>query len=128
MCRHRDTHLDDIDAAAVEARRVARAKRTRPLVGDLVRLPGGELRRITYWLPKSVQLTCPQIARGSFYLCRDGMADYSGPLDYPIPADRLHWTEGRALAEFWIFRHEEAKAHNGVSFDLDVPVWDYLPD
>lgn len=92
-----------------------------PQVGDFVLTDPASRRlaRIAYVHPDSIQ-----VARGgSFHLCRDGTASYSGGL---LPADRrplqlLPYDARPGL--FWIFHHNLAGAGRGVEFEADRRVW-----
>ena len=117
--------FDFRDAESLAERVAAWQSRNGPRVGDYVIMPDDELRRFTYdWsrFDGGIQTTCNGLS-GSFFISRNGYADYSGGLEGAIPHERLIDTGETRPGSFWFFHHEHAKAHNGVHVQIDCRVY-----
>ena len=117
-------HQKNLDLIA--ARLIARQNRTRPLVGDILRVEGGFLRFTREW-DKTFQTTCnprENAKSGGFHLTSDGLASYSGSLAAGVDKSLIVNTGETMPAEFWIFNNDYAAAHNGIYFMLDCKVFE----
>ncbi len=113
--------FDDRDCAILAKREAAWNSKPGPRVGDFVIMPDGALRRFTYNWGDGLQTTWGEEA-GSFYL-DNGFASYSGGLEPSIPNERIEDTGETRPGLFWFFHHDEARAHNGVSFTIACRVF-----
>lgn len=112
-------HLDPIDQELVALRIKAREKITKPLVGDFVLFPTGELERISHdW--DDVMQTAPS---GSIHLYRSGYGSFSGGLNPPIPVESLEQLAVSLPGEFWLFHHDRSGAGRAVYFDIPCRVF-----
>jgi len=104
-------HLDEIDTAILADReRLFRTKRA-PRVGDFIQRLDGKLARFSHKYTDGLQTS----EEGSWHLMESGNASFSGGLDPSIPNERIALVKTDAeLGRFWFFRHDIAKAHNGV--------------
>lgn len=93
-----------------------------PRVGDFVRFPTGELERISHRWPDGFQ-TSPTRS-GSYYLCSEGNASYSGGLNPSIPKESLLPIDELMDGQFWFFHHGCAGAHRGVYFSIPCRVYE----
>lgn len=108
------------DPDDAEDRRIISERLTRrdqlpgPRVGDFIVRLDGRLMRFSYDWGDSLQVS----DGGSFYLEREGFADFSGGLEPSIPKRRIKPAPDRypESGSFWIFHHDEHRAHNGVDF------------
>lgn len=121
------TTIDHIDAELV-AKRTAEYLKSRGVeLGHFVRMPDQSLRRITHCWGSGFQTTVggshPCFGDESFYMGSDGTVSFSGSLDSPIDKAKLSKSKDTHPGKFWMFSHNEAKAHNGVRFTVDCPVW-----
>lgn len=90
-----------------------------PRVGDYVRLDDGSLARIAKITDHYFQLGV-----GSFYLHgRDGCS-FSGTLYPPHPHRCLKATPGTKDGLIWFFSANEAKANNGVDYEIELRIFD----
>jgi hypothetical protein len=92
-----------------------------PRVGDWLDTPAGSYRIAHNW-GDSVQPTITKGDSGSFYL-GSGFLEYSGGLGRAIPSLRIIPTEEKRNAKIWFFSGDEARANNGVSFEISFRVF-----
>ena len=95
-----------------------------PLVGDYVKYPDGTYKRFSHAWDDGIQVTCYYGNGGSFFLCSNGKASYSGGLDPSIPYPKLKITEEIKEGLFWVFKDDVHMAFNGVHFNMDCKVWE----
>jgi hypothetical protein len=102
-----------------------------PQVGDWIDFADGVRRRVSYIWPvdcfsadpgRGVGVQTSEPERGRWYL-GDGYCSYSGALYAYVRADTLALTDERRTGDCWTFHHAQMRAHNGITFDLDWPVW-----
>lgn len=115
--------FDAKDNELLDEKVAARRQRLGPLVGDYVRMPNGELERFSYDWGRDIQTS----KGGSFFLHGCGTAEFSGGLNPAISKSLIKPTGETKPARFWFFHHNVVQAHNGVHFEVDVPVYDYNP-
>lgn len=115
--------FDAKDNEILDGKVAARRKLAGPLVGDYVRMPNGELERFSHDWGKDIQTS----KGGSFYLHKGGGAEFSGGLNPAIAKSLIKDTGETKPATFWFFHHNNVQAHNGVYFQVDVPVYEYDP-
>ena len=117
--------LDEIDSGILAARATLRNRFPGPRVGDFIRMRDGSLRRFTHDWGDGIQVTCTGkgLGGGRFYLDNHGRADYSGALDPAIPTAKIAPTSETMLGAFWFFRHNSARAHNGVDVEAVCRVY-----
>lgn len=96
-----------------------RQKTVKPLLGDFVLFPSGEIERICSNLDSEVQT----IDKGSFYLSPNGGGSYSGCLNPPIKTSSLALTENMRPGSFWFFSGGTWRAHKGVYFEVPVRIF-----
>jgi hypothetical protein len=118
--------LDTKDHSIVKAILSIRSSFTIPEVGDYILRLDGTLERFSYTWAEGIQTTNGKFG-ASFHLCSDGGASFSGGLLPAIPRDKIAPTDDSKEGAFWIFHHNEVKAHNGVHFTMPVKVWRELP-
>lgn len=94
-----------------------------PRVGDVVRLQDGTFRRFTHDWDDSIQTTTRSENDGSYYLCCDGLASYSGGLDPALKKENLKLEPDTMPLWFWFFSGGFAMAHNGVYFKLPCRIF-----
>ncbi len=99
-----------------------------PLCGDVVIFPGGERLRISYVWDADGGPRIQTSHGGSWYWSASGDMDFSGGLLVAIPGDTLTETGERAEVSAWIFHHDLASAHRGVSIVASVKVWKTTAD
>lgn len=97
----------------------------RPLVGDVVHWPNGQVRRISHDWEDSYQTSF--WTSGSFFATASGHASFSGGLQPPVLAEFLIQTEEIQQAGFWFFRHNRSGAGRGVQCQLPCRVWRLEP-
>lgn len=95
-----------------------RHEQKRALVGDPLIL-NGEQRRFAFRWSSGLQTA----KGGSFYLHTNGAASFSGSLYPPIPFDLIEATNETLLVPFWFFHQNDWRAHNGIDFRVECPVW-----
>lgn len=115
-------HLDDIDTEILRNRLAIWNTKRGPRVGDIVITPNGKWMRCAYDWGDTIQIS----NGGSYYLDR-GHVSMSGPLDPAVPKDRMLYLS-KADGQFWFFHHDEARAHNGVSFKAPCRVYKLADD
>lgn len=115
--------FDAKDNEILDGKVAARRKLAGPLVGDYVRMPNGDLERFSHDWGRDIQTT----SGGSFFLHHGGTAEFSGGLNPAVLKSRIKDTGETKPAWFWFFHHDVVQAHNGVHFQVDVPVYDYNP-
>ena len=98
--------------------------------GDFLKLPNGKYTRFTHDWGDSLQTGCLRIANesgncGSFYL-GSGSMSYSGSLDPAIDRSKLKLTDEIKLGRVWFFNNGEARAHNGIDFDVPLRVFELV--
>lgn len=113
--------MDEQDERIVQQRGKAMFTSLRPLVGDFLRFADGTFRRIAYVWCDGVQPTS-DVGGASFYLKELGGC-FSGGLDTLVPKHKLGLSEHTEMGRFWIFHHNDRKAHNGVDFMIPCKVW-----
>ena len=113
------TELDERDAAIFSERFHALQDVHGPRVGDFVRFADGRLERISHHWGDTVQTS----ESGSFYLGK-GYCSFSGGLNPGIPTSELEYRAEHKRGSVWFFHHDEWKAGNGVSADLDFRVYE----
>lgn len=110
---------DEKDLELLKARIAQRDRRNGPRIGDFVRLLDDTERRLTHDWGDDIQTTVgnahPCFGDVSFYLGKNGGADFSGSLDKAIPKSQLIDTGEIKSGGFWFFHHDYMTAHNGVS-------------
>jgi len=97
---------------------------TTPIEGQWIKGYDGKMTRFTHAWDDGIQTGGGQ---GSFYLCSNGKASYSGGLDSSVPYDLLEKTEERVKGQFWIFHKECSGAHRGVYYSHPCPVCSHSP-
>lgn len=113
--------FDATDRVQLDKLMIAREQIARPRVGDYVRFATGELERISHDWGDGLQ-TSPVWA-GSYYLCSNGNASFSGGLNPLIPFETLTITEKSESGDFWFFHHNIAGAGRGVWFSCPCRVY-----
>lgn len=121
------TQLDQQDTEIRNTREAAILARLDPKQGDFIRFADGSIKRIAHvWKdendnPLYIQ---PTLYRGdsSFYLGESYMS-FSGSLDTGIDACHFARTNETMPGNVWFFRHDYARAHNGVYTTIQCPVW-----
>lgn len=111
--------LDAIDQEIIRKCIIARDQIGEPRIGDYVRFPTGELERFSHDWGDGLQ-TSPS---GSFFMCNNGGASFSGGLNPCTPADKLEQTDANLPGTFWIFHHNVAGAGRGVYFKIPCRVY-----
>lgn len=109
-----DNALDDVDQQILKQRIAIRDRIIRPRVGDYVRFPSGELERFSHDWDDGLQ-TSPS---GSFFLCPNGQASFSGGLNPIMRADKLNLSGLALPGSFWFFHHDWPGAGRGVHFKI----------
>lgn len=99
------------------------AMEDRPTVGDWVRLPHGELRRISHDWDDAYQLTTGEKA-GSFHMFNDGVCSFSGSLHPKVKASHFASTQERINGSCWFFSNDWVGAHRGVYVEAPFRVWE----
>jgi len=89
-------------------------------VGDWIRGYDGKMTRFTHAWNDGIQTGG---GMGSFYLCSNGHASYSGGLDSSVPYDLIELTGEYKDGQFWIFHKEQSGAHRGVYYNHPCRVW-----
>lgn len=112
--------FDDKDQEILDRRMQNRNAFSRPLVGDYVIFPTGEVERFAHDWDTALQ-TAP---KGSFFLCENGKASFSGGLNPTIPIESLTLTEEMKDGVFWFFHHNYAGA--GRATYVTVPCRVYV--
>lgn len=122
--------LDPNDTLILRQRQVQRDFINGPIVGDFVRMLDGSTRRFTHEYDDALQTTVggthPCARDQSFFLHRNGYAEFSGSLDPSIAKSTLRRCSDRMPGRFWFFHHDEVRAHNGVHVMVDCAVWEQL--
>ena len=99
-----------------------------PRVGDWVIMPDGAELRFTHDWGDEIQTTCRHLRQdASFYFYGDCMS-FSGSLDPAIPKADLVDTGETRNGRTWFFHHNEARAYNGVHFEVPCRVFRYQPN
>jgi hypothetical protein len=112
-------NFDEKDEQIVEHRELQWNRINGPRVGDFVQMKDGTLRRFTWDWETALQTTCTEASGdASFYLLDGGLAGFSGSLSSSILKETLQDTGETKEGLFWIFHHNECKAHNGVRFKM----------
>ncbi|MEB0032890.1 hypothetical protein QN372_19250 [Undibacterium sp. RTI2.1] len=111
--------FDEKDELIKQAYFAARSQIVKPLVGDYILFPTGELERFSHEHENSLQ-TSPS---GSFYLGAAGLASFSGGLNPGTPLVAITRTGMKLPGTFWFFHHGESGAHRGVNFELSCRVF-----
>lgn len=116
---HRPTTTDPVDLALIERTRQERDALDGPRVGDFVQMLDGTRRRFSERWPGGMQTTCAgKLEADQSFFLSGSFADFSGSLDAVIPFGQLELTGEACEGRFWMFHHNEVRAHNGVSFTL----------
>lgn len=115
--------FDAKDQELLDIRVANRKKLPGPLVGDYVKMPNGDLERFSHDWGSDIQTT----KAGSFHLHHGGLAEFSGGLNPAISKQKITPTGETKEAWFWFFHHNDVRAHNGVHFKIEVPVYEYEP-
>lgn len=116
--------FDDQDAEIAIERTTRREAKAGPRVGDFLKMPNGDMRRFAHHWGDSIQPNDPRFGgEGRFYLHSNGAAEYSGSLASAIPVNLIGETSESHEGRFWIFHHDQAKAHNGVTVTLPCRVF-----
>ena len=102
------------------------AKGITPLVGDYVRLAGGNLTRITAAYDNG-RIQTGGGTGSSYHLFVNGALSYSGGLDSPFSSDLLSNSPDTKNGMVWAFSGAERKAHNGVSYVAEFRIFDLKP-
>lgn len=110
--------FDEIDATILTARIAHRENIKGMRVGDFVIFPDGHRERFSHDWDNRIQTTDGRFG-SSFYLDRNGEADFSGGLNPGIDKSRIEETQETAEGDFWFFHHNHMRAHNGV--DVTAP-------
>jgi len=111
--------LDAIDQEIIRKLIITRDQIGKPRIGDYVRFPTGQLERFSHDWGDGLQTS----AGGSFFLCTNGGASFSGGLNPCTPADKLKLTNATLPGSFWIFHHDIAGAGRGVYFKIPCRVF-----
>jgi hypothetical protein len=111
--------LDAIDQEIIRKLIIARDQNGEPRIGDYVRFSTGELERFSHDWGDGLQTS----AGGSFFLCNNGGASFSGGLNPCTSADKLEQTDAELPGSFWIFHHNVAGAGRGVHFKIPCRVY-----
>ena len=102
-------------------RAAAYVRRTGPQVGDFVEMMDGTVRRFAHDWGEDIQVTCTG-SDSSFYLSMSG-ASFSGSLDAPVLKEDLRDTGKTRSGEFWFFKNNSRRAHNGVNVMIICRIW-----
>lgn len=113
--------LDERDLKILEERAAAFVALEGPQVGDYVEFACGTVRRFSYKWDDGIQTSA--VNGGSYYLYQDGMVSFSGGLYPSVGFDKLVKSEEKRLGTFWFFSHNEPRAHNGVTVQVECRVW-----
>lgn len=116
--------FDDKDAQIVARNVAAWNELVGPRVGDFVEMADGSMRRFTHDWGDWIQID--ESSSGSFYF-GFGYASYSGGLERGFNKKDLIDTGKTCSGRFWMFHHDLAYAHNGVTFEIDCRVYKYVP-
>jgi hypothetical protein len=115
------TELDELDQQMLNERFAARQKIKRPAIGDYVIFPDAHLERFSHDWGDRLQTS----TEGSFFLLDNGNGDFSGGLNSAIKLEHFTSSDLDSLnARFWFFHHDQYRAHNGVTFQIPVKVWE----
>lgn len=120
----RHPQFDERDAELLAKRVHERDAITSPRIGDYIRFPSGELERFSSGWVDGLQ-TSPG---GSFYLCHNGAASFSGSLNPSTPRDKITLTSETLPGSFWFFHHDLPGAGRGVYFDIPCRVYTTTAD
>lgn len=112
------------DLAIFEERLKAHESYKTPIEGHWIKKPDNTYTRLTHCWNDYVQDGGGQ---GSYYLCSNGKASYSGGLNHGAPYDMLELTEERKKGMFWIFHHGCSGASRGVDYSHACKVWRIKP-
>jgi hypothetical protein len=115
-------NLDEKDTKILAERGAAFNNHKGPRVGDFVRMLDGSVQRFSHDWGKDIQTT----DGGSFYLGYSGLASMSGGLNPAIMKETLEETDETMVGTFWFFRHDQARAHNGVDVRIMCRVYKQL--
>ena len=91
-------------------------------LGDFVRLPAGQVERISHRRDDAVQTSPVDMA--SFFLCRTGGAEMSGSLNPFVPRQTLALSNETRQGIFWFFHHGVVGAGRAVYFTVPCRVFD----
>ncbi len=120
----RRPEFDARDGEILAANLEAWNARGGPRVGDWCKMPDGKMCRFTHDWGEDIQTTSRYYpGHGSFFFGR-GYMDYSGGLDPAILKSRLIDTGETKPGAAWFFHHNEARASNGVYFNVDCRVFE----
>lgn len=111
--------LDAIDQGILDKQMVMRDRIKGPRIGDYVCFQTGELERFSHDWDDSLQ-TSPG---GSFFMCSNGNASFSGGLNPSTPLDKLTLTKNTLPGSFWFFHHNRAGAGCDVNFKVPCRVY-----
>jgi hypothetical protein len=120
--------FDDTDADLLAARLAKRSTIEGPRVGDWIEMLDGTLRRFTHdhgehGLQTTAVSKNYDFGPGSFHLHRSGFMDYSGALDPCVKRQQIEDTGRTAPAPCWFFHHDMARAHNGVTVEIECRIY-----
>ena len=102
-------------------RAAAYTGRPGPQVGDFVKMLDGTVRRFTHDWGDDIQTTCAG-SDSDFYLSVSG-ASFSGSHDDPLLKANLRDTGKTRSGEFWFFKNNCRRAHNGVNVMIMCRIW-----
>jgi hypothetical protein len=126
---HDSPKFDERDAELLRVLQDKWDAKAGPRVGDFVQMLDGTLRRFTHNWGDSLQTTVggnhPCSGDASFFFGA-GYMSFSGSLDRAIPRASLENTWETRIGRAWFFHHNEARAHNGVYFDVTCRVFRQL--
>lgn len=90
-------------------------------VGDYLKLPYGIYTRFTHDWGDSLQTGG---GSNSYYLSKSGFLSYSGGLDSGISRKDIRLTNETKKGFIWFFNNDDARAHNGINFEIDFRVFE----
>ena len=113
------TEIDDKDSQLITCREAARDRRSGPRLGDYLIHGSGFAERFCHDWGDEIQTT----EGGSFHLFEGGGVSFSGGLNQGVPKAQLVDTGEMRPGCFWIFHHNQTRAHNGVRFQIPCRVY-----
>jgi hypothetical protein len=117
----------DRDLQIAQQAQLRRLARTTPQLGDYVRFPGNEYRRLSVSYEEQAWQCEARPRAGSFFLHPDGSCPSPSGSMAPgvIPGISLTPTDDLRPADVWMFSNGRVEAHQDTHLTIHVRVWDH---